>query len=103
FWRPFGVPSLSAKDSYYNPKGYWNGPVWVEWNYLIMRGLIDYGYLVEAKELVDRVAKGMTTILKQNHNLWEFYSPDEAWGGYHRTYIWAGIINRMMMDTDKSF
>jgi len=103
FWRPFGVPSLSAKDSYYNPKGYWNGPVWVEWNYLIMRGLIDYGYSVEAKELVDRVAKGMTTTLRQNHNLWEFYSPDEAWGGYHKTYIWAGIINRMMMDTDKSF
>ncbi|MDQ3682838.1 MAG: hypothetical protein M3352_07180 [Bacteroidota bacterium] len=101
FWRPFGVPSLSAKDSYYNPKGYWNGPVWVEWNYLIMKGLIDYGYMPEAKELVNRVAKGMITILKQNHNLWEFYSPDEAWGGYHRTYIWAGIINRMMMDTEK--
>lgn len=101
FWRPFGVPSLSAKDPYYNPKGYWNGPVWVEWDYLIMRGLIDYGYNAEAKELVNRVAKGMTTVLKKDHNLWEFYSPDEAWGGYHRTYIWAGIINRMMLDTNK--
>lgn len=100
FWRPFGVPSLSAKDSYYNPKGYWNGPVWVQWNYLIMQGLIDYGYRDEAKELVDRVAEGMTTILKKDHNLWEFYSPDEVWGGYHRTYIWAGIINRMMIDTN---
>jgi len=101
FWRPYGVPSLSAKDSYYNAKGYWNGPVWVEWNYLIMRGLIDYGYRAEAKELVDRVANGMTGVLKKDHNLWEFYSPDEVWGGYHRTYIWAGIINRMMLDTSK--
>lgn len=101
FWRPFGVPSLSAKDPYYNAKGYWNGPVWVEWDYLIMRGLIDYGYKSEAKELVKRVASGMTQVLKKDHNLWEFYSPDEAWGGYHRTYIWAGIINRMMMDTNK--
>ncbi|MBA3972327.1 MAG: hypothetical protein H0X46_09330, partial [Bacteroidetes bacterium] len=80
FWRPFGVPSLSAEDSYYNPKGYWNGPVWVEWNYLVMRGLLDYGFKTEAKELVNNVSKGMITILKQNHNLWEFYSPDEAWG-----------------------
>ena len=101
FWRPYGVPSLSAKDPYYNAKGYWNGPVWVEWDYLIMRGLQDYGYHSEAKELVNRVTKGMTTVLKKDHNLWEFYSPDEAWGGYHRTYIWVGIINRMMLDTNK--
>jgi hypothetical protein len=99
FWRPYGVPSLSAKDPYYNPKGYWNGPVWVEWDYLIFRGLMDYGYKAEAKELTGRVAKGMTHVLRHNHNLWEFYSPDQPWGGYHKTYIWAGIINRMMLDS----
>lgn len=99
FWRPFGVPSLSAADPYYDPKGYWNGPVWVEWNYLIMQGLIDYGYKKEAKELVDRVADVMIRVLRKDHDLWEFYSPDHDWGGYHRTYIWAGIINRMMLDT----
>ena len=43
FWRPFGVPSLSAKDDYYNPIGYWNGPVWVQWDYLLFRGLLDHG------------------------------------------------------------
>lgn len=98
FWRRYGVPSLSAQDSYYNPKGYWNGPVWVEWNYLIMQGLLNYGYKKEAAHLVDRVCEGMIGVLKKDHNLWEFYSPDEVWGGYHKTYIWAGIINRMMMD-----
>ena len=98
FWREYGVPTLSARDSYYNDKGYWNGPVWVQWNYLIMLGLQDYGYHDEARELVDRVANGMIAVLKDTHNLWEFYSPDEPWGGYHKTYIWAGIINRMMLD-----
>ncbi|MEJ2637048.1 MAG: trehalase family glycosidase, partial [Calditrichia bacterium] len=38
FWREYGVPSLSADDPYYNPTGYWNGPVWVEWDYLIEHG-----------------------------------------------------------------
>ncbi|MEQ8530549.1 MAG: hypothetical protein RIB86_01770, partial [Imperialibacter sp.] len=98
FWRPFGVPSLAADDSFYNDKGYWNGPVWVEWDYLIQRGLQNYGYDAEAKELVDRVSASMIYQLKENHNLWEFYSPDEPWAGYHRTYIWAGIVNRMMWD-----
>lgn len=101
FWRPYGIPTLSARDSYYNDKGYWNGPVWVQWNYLIQLGLQDYGYHDVAEELVDRVAKGMVAVLKENHNLWEFYSPDHPWGGYHKTYIWAGIINRMMMDAQQ--
>jgi hypothetical protein len=98
FWRKYGIPSLSAQDSYYNDKGYWNGPVWVEWNYLIFRGLQDYGYREEAAELTDRISAVMISQLKQNHNLWEFHSPDEDWAGYHKTYIWAGIINRMLMD-----
>lgn len=98
FWRPYGVPSLSADDPFYNDKGYWNGPVWVEWNYLIQRGLQEYGYEKEANELVSRVAEGIIYQLKENHNLWEFYSPDTTWAGYHRTYIWAGIVNRMLWD-----
>ena len=98
FWRQYGVPSLAANDSYYNPRGYWNGPVWIQWDYLIERGLLDYGYKGIAKELVQRVKKNMIEVLKSDHELWEFYDPDSIWGGYHRTYIWAGIINRMMMD-----
>lgn len=98
FWRPYGVPSLAANDPYYNPRGYWNGPVWIQWDYLIERGLLDYGYKGVAKEMVQRVKKNMIEVLKSGHELWEFYDPDSIWGGYHRTYIWAGIINRMMMD-----
>jgi len=98
FWRKYGIPSLAADDSFYNSKGYWNGPVWVEWNYLIVNGLLDYGFVNEARELTHNVAEGMIIQLKENHNLWEFYSPDEPWAGYHKTYIWAGIINRMLWD-----
>ena len=98
FWRRYGVPSLSADDPYYNPRGYWNGPVWIQWDYLIERGLLDYGYKKIAKDLVYKVAENMVGVLQKNHELWEFYDPDSLWGGYHRSYIWAGIINRMMLD-----
>jgi glycogen debranching enzyme len=98
FWRKYGVPSLAADDPYYNPKGYWNGPVWVEWDFLIVDGLLQYGYRKEAKEIVLRVATNMAEQLKKDHQFWEFYSPDDQWAGYHRQYIWAGIINRMLID-----
>ncbi len=101
FWRRYGIPSLAADDSYYNDKGYWNGPVWVQWNYLVMSGLLNYGYKSEAGELVEKVTEVMSDRLGADHNLWEFYSSDDLWGGHHKTYIWAGIVNRMMKDVSQ--
>lgn len=98
FWRKYGVPTLSADDSYYNPIGYWNGPVWVQWDYLVFRGLINYGYKKEARELAERVMENMIHQLETDHWFWEFYSPDDHQAGWNKTYIWAGIIARFMID-----
>ncbi|MGC8898402.1 MAG: amylo-alpha-1,6-glucosidase [Bacteroidota bacterium] len=98
FWRKYGAPSLSASDSYYNPKGYWNGPVWVEWEYLVFRGLLDYAYITEAKQLMTKVLDNVLNQLKAHHYFWELYSPDENWGGWHHSYIWTGLVARMLID-----
>jgi len=98
FWRKYGVPTLSADDSYYNPIGYWNGPVWVQWDYLVFRGLLNYGYRNEAKELAEKVMSNMINQLKTDHWFWEFYSPDDHQAGWNKTYIWAGIIARFIID-----
>jgi hypothetical protein len=100
FWRPYGVPTLSATDSYYNPMGYWNGPVWVQWDYLLFKGLLDYGYKREAEELAFRVMDNMIYHLKKDHVFWEFYSPDDRQAGWNKTYIWAGIAARFLADLD---
>ena len=98
FWRSYGVPSLSASDSYYNPTGYWNGPVWVQWQYLIFRGLLRYGYINEAQQLAEKVFENVIRQLKTDHCFWELYSPDANWGGWHKSYIWTGIVARMLID-----
>ncbi len=102
FWRPYGVPTLSAGHDYYNPIGYWNGPVWVQWNYLIFRALLDYGYEEEAVELANRVLDNMAYHLKKDHVFWEFYSADDRQAGWNQTYIWAGIAARFLIDLDAS-
>lgn len=101
FWRRYGVPSLAADDPYYNPRGYWNGPVWVEWEYLLERGLLQYGYRHVAQGLVNHVVSHVIAQLKKDHYFWEFYDPDQQWAGYHRTYIWAGLVSRMLLDLRK--
>ena len=98
FWRPYGVPSLAADDSYYNPTGYWNGPVWPQWQYFIVRGLLDYGYEEEARMLTDKLLANVTAQLRTTHTFWELYSPDHLWGGHHQAYIWTGLVARMLLD-----
>ena len=101
FWRPFGIPTLTAKDEYYNPIGYWNGPIWIQWQYLLFRGLLDYGYVDEAVELAERVMDNVIHQLKVDHNFWEFYSADDYQAGWHKNYIWTGIVARMLIDLDQ--
>lgn len=101
FWRPYGIPSLAADDPFYEPQGYWNGPVWVEINYLIFRGLLDYGYHDLARELAFRIFENVTHHLAEDHTFWEFYSPEALWAGYHHTYIWTGIVARMLIDLER--
>ncbi|MFP4469732.1 MAG: amylo-alpha-1,6-glucosidase [Bacteroidales bacterium] len=101
FWRNYGVPTLSASHPYYNPIGYWNGPVWVQWQYLLFRGLLDYGYTGEARELAHRVLDNMAYHLKKDHVFWEFYSADDRQAGWNQTYIWAGIAARFLIDLDR--
>lgn len=98
FGRKYGIPSLSAEDDYYNPIGYWNGPVWVQWQYLVFRGLLDYGYTGEARALAEKVLDNMAFHLKNDHVFWEFYSADDPEAGWNKTYIWAGIAARMLYD-----
>ena len=97
FWRPYGVPSLSAADKYYCPIGYWNGPVWVQWEYLLYKGLRANGYDQVAGQLASRVLDNMIFHLKNDHEFWEFYSADDRQAGWNKTYIWAGIAVEMMI------
>lgn len=98
FWRPYGVPTLTAKHPYYNPIGYWNGPIWVQWEYLLFQGLLEYGYKDVAEELTYKVLDNVINQLKTDHWFWEFYSADDYQAGWNKTYIWTGIVARMLID-----
>jgi neutral trehalase len=102
FWRRFGVPTLAATDSYYDPYitkcCQWNGAVWLLWDYLVMRGLLDYGYRPEAEELVRRNMDAVTYQLKNNHHFWESFSPDYTQLNSPKNYLWDSIIARMLIE-----
>ncbi len=102
FWRRFGVPTLAADDPYYDGAVWkccqWNGAVWLLWDYMVFRGLLDYGYRAEAEELARRVMDAVVFQLKANHRFWESYSPDYTQLGSPKNYLWDAIIARMLID-----
>jgi len=106
FSRRFGVPTLAADDPHYNPYVtrccQWNGAVWLLWDYLVFRGLLDYGYRAEAEEVYRRVFQAVAGQLRANHRFWESYSPDYTKLESPMSYIWDAIIARFMIDLDRS-
>ena len=62
FGLKWPVPSVPANSDFFNPLKYWQGPTWINTNWLIIEGLKSYGFDTEAIELTNRtlelIAKG---------------------------------------------
>lgn len=82
FWRTIPFPTLSADDTVYHPRGqYWQGGVWAPTNYMIIKGLEDYGYYDFANKASLKYLEGMGEVFKKTHTVWENYSPDSLMEG----------------------
>lgn len=58
FWTPFGIRSLAPSSVFYHQvHGYWQGPIWIISNYMVMHGLMNYGYDSQARTLAVETAR----------------------------------------------
>jgi alpha,alpha-trehalase len=81
-WAKFGLRSLSAKDSSYNnaciiiPYSNWQGPIWINANYMYTIALIRYGYQDQAGEIAKKLAPVLLKDIQDNHSMHECYDAD---------------------------
>lgn len=81
FYRPHLFPSLSADEQEYYPNGaYWNGGVWPPTDYMIVKGLENYGYYDFAREAALNHLNNMIEVYKTvtPNTIWELYSPENV-------------------------
>ena len=81
FCAPYGVRTLSKLEKMYNLRAThnpsnWQGPVWGISNYLVFRGLADYGFNKEARQMAEKTITLFGEDLRQNGTLHEYYDPD---------------------------
>lgn len=83
FNAPAGIRTLSPLEKMYdtrasgNPSS-WQGPIWINVNYLVFRGLINYGYNDEAKELAEKTIILLGRDFERFGALHEYYLPDNG-------------------------
>ena len=79
FWTPHPLPALSRDDPNYDPfGGYWLGSVWPPTNYMVVRGLQQYGRHDLAREIAVRHLTAMYKVMEGEtyRSIWECYSPE---------------------------
>ena len=90
YWRTYGIPICSALDPSYAPDNrHGSGGVWMFWNSMLGEGLVDYGYLDEAAELVGRLIEATLHSLRVDKAFRQAYNADQPEGLGERDHLWG--------------
>ncbi|MFV0379838.1 MAG: MGH1-like glycoside hydrolase domain-containing protein [Anaerorhabdus sp.] len=77
FWSDMVFPSLAKSEVGYDPSGkYWRGGVWSPTNYMVIKGLNNYGYDQLAYDASKKYLDGMYEVFEDTNTIWEAYSPE---------------------------
>jgi hypothetical protein len=77
FYTEFPVPTISKKDKYFGTD-LWRGPVWVNYNYMIIKGLREYGYVDFADEIKGKTLDVVDMWYKRTGTVYEFYDSENS-------------------------
>jgi len=83
FHAPYGVRSLSKMEKMYSIYASGNpsdaqGPVWINTNYLVFKGLVKYGFTKEAKALAGKTVKLLGEDAIKEGAFHEYYDPESG-------------------------
>ncbi len=96
FGTPYPVPSTPINSEWFKPSGYWQGPSWVNTNWLIIDGLKRYGYDDHAQALTETTLD----MISQN-GCREYFSPLDGSGAGATDFSWTAALAIDLIQTNK--
>lgn len=88
FGSPYPVPSVPLGSRWFKPTRYWQGPVWLNMNWLIIDGLHRYGFTGEADAL-----RLKTLELVQKSGFYEYYHPVNGEHAGVKDFSWTAALS----------
>jgi len=97
FGPPYPVPSVPLSSPNFHPKRYWQGPTWVNTNWLIIDGLRRYGFHDHADALTES-----TLEMVDHSGFAEYFDPNsgEAAGGDN--FSWTAALTIDLIKSNKT-
>lgn len=81
----------------YSPRRYWRGPVWIQMNWLMMHGLVKYGYTGHAARLRQAIVE-----LPAVGGFREYFDPETGAGYGAETFSWtAALLIDVLMNVER--
>lgn len=102
FNSEYGVRSLSRLEQMYQLKktgnpSCWLGPIWGISNWMCFKGLINYGFLDEAKILAKKTITLLGNDIEKNGLMHEYYHPETGEGMNNPGFQnWNLLVNNMI-------
>ena len=84
---PWPVTSASKTSPAFDPRRYWRGPVWVNVNWFLVRGLEQAGLGKEARQLAE-----LTVGLVSRSGFFEYYEPATGAPLGARDFSWSAAL-----------
>ena len=88
FGSPYPVPTVPLTSRWFKPACYWQGPAWVNTNWLIIDGLRRYGFTGEAEAL-----RLKTLELVRKSGFYEYYHPINGEPAGVRDFSWTAALS----------
>lgn len=86
YWANYPVPSAALDSRQFRPDKYWQGPTWMNANWLIIEGLKSYGY----KELAQELTRRSLDLI--NNGVYEYYSPLDGSPKGAKDFSWTASL-----------
>jgi glycogen debranching enzyme len=84
---PWAVTTVSKSSAAYDPRRYWRGPVWINVNWFLIRGLERCGLAAEADEL-----RRLTLELLETSGFAEYYHPSTGEPLGSGAFSWSAAL-----------
>lgn len=87
FSANFPVPSVPFSSDYYKELGYWQGPSWINTNWLITNGLERYGFKEEARAIREKSLE-----MVEKHGPYEYFSAKNGDPAGAKNFSWTAAL-----------